>query len=435
MEESNTSLNTSLIYFFRNERTDIEGRMLDDILKFTPDKIENCHNFSLRIFPTKEKSDYNYYAPIIDDTFKETFQNDKLAKSNFCKSCQLYLNYIGFQCNNRNIICKPNSQMFHELPKHNLLRITRMLNSLNQIGNSKCSKQLYKLLRQETDLHPYKINDTTLHYWRLTQDEEVNNKNILLGTIAGNIIGSVYKFYPTKNIDFQLFSDSSYFTGDTVMTVANADWLITGDSLLSIMQDYGNRYNNVGYNRKFLEWLNADEPRPYNSNDSSSATRISPIGWAFDSLEETLKAAKQSAEVTHNHPEEIKGAQTIAACIYWARINKSKQEIKEYIEAIFGYSLDKTCAELRYYHYHDTSFQRTVSKSITAFLESTDYESAIRLAISLGGDTDTTGAITGGIAEAYYKEIPLKIREEIIKRIPDEFIDMLQKFYNKFIKK
>lgn len=131
--------------------------------------------------------------------------------------------------------------------------------------------------------------------------------DVLLGAIAGDIIGSYYEFYPMKSIDFQLFNgSSSHFTDDTIMTIANADWLLTGDSLLGIMQDYGNRYHS-SYGSMFYEWLRADNPQPYNSWGNGSAMRVSPIGWAFSTLGETLKAAKQSAEVTHNHPEGIKG--------------------------------------------------------------------------------------------------------------------------------
>lgn len=257
---------------------------------------------------------------------------------------------------------------------------------------------------------------------------------ILLGAIAGDVIGSYYEFISTKTTDFPLFNgNSTRFTDDTVMTVANADWLLTGDSLLGIMQDYGNRYINAGYGGMFFDWLRQDAPKPYGSFGNGSAMRVSPVGWAFDTLEKTLEAAKKSAEVTHNHHEGIKGAQATAAAVYLARTGKSKQEIKNYVEDIFGYNLNKTCDQIKEYYQFDETCQGTVPESIIAFLESTDYESAIRLTISLNGDADTMGAITGAIAEAYYKEIPGYIKEEVIKRLPDEFITVMQKFYNKFI--
>ena len=161
--------------------------------------------------------------------------------------------------------------------------------------------------------------------------------------------------------------------------------------------------------------------------------RVSPVGWAFDTLEETLNAAKQSAEVTHNHPEGIKGAQAVAAAIYLARTGKSKQEIKQYVEMNFGYDLSRTCEELRKTYRFDETCQGTVPESIIAFLESTDYENAIRLTVSLNGDADTMGAITGGIAEAFYKEIPSTIKEEVLRRLPDEFICIMKQFYERYV--
>ena len=257
----------------------------------------------------------------------------------------------------------------------------------------------------------------------------------LCGAMAGDIIGSFYEFNATKKYDFYLFTPFSKFTDDTVMTVANADWLITGDSLLGVMQDYGNRYPHAGYGGMFRAWLREDEPKPYNSFGNGSAMRVSPVGWAFDTLEETLEAAKQSAEVTHNHPEGIKGAQATVACIFMARTGKSKQEIKEYIVSTFGYNLNRTCDEIRPDYHFDVTCQGSVPESIIAFLESADFENAIRLAVSLGGDADTMGAITGGIAEAYYGGVPEHIRKEVLKRLPNEFIDVMQKFYQKFVDK
>ena len=257
----------------------------------------------------------------------------------------------------------------------------------------------------------------------------------LCGAVAGDIIGSVYEFQPYKKTDFALFSRSSKFTDDTVMTLANADWLLTGDSLQKIMKDYGNRYPFAGYGGMFRRWLWTSDSQPYNSFGNGSAMRVSPVGWAFDTLVETLEAAKQSAEVTHNHPEGIKGAQATAACIFMARTGKSKQEIKEYVERTFGYNLSRTCDDIRPTYRFNETCQDTVPESIIAFLDSSDYENAIRLAVSLGGDADTMGAITGGIAEAYYGGVPGHIKQEVLKRLPDEFIDVTQKFYHKFVER
>lgn len=257
----------------------------------------------------------------------------------------------------------------------------------------------------------------------------------LCGAMAGDMIGSFYEFNATKKTDFYLFTPFSSFTDDTVMTVANADWLMTGDSLMGIMQDYGNRYPHAGYGGMFRNWLREEEPKPYNSFGNGSAMRVSPVGWAFDTLEETLEAAKRSAEITHNHPEGIKGAQATAACIYLARTGKTKQEIKEYIEQTFGYNLNRTCDEIRPDYHFDVTCQGSVPESIIAFLESTDFENAVRLAVSLGGDADTMGAITGGIAEAFYGGVPKHIRKEVLKRLPNDFIGVMSKFYQKFVER
>ena len=259
--------------------------------------------------------------------------------------------------------------------------------------------------------------------------------NFLCGAVAGDIIGSIYEWNATKKTDFYLFTPFSKYTDDTVMTVANADWLNTGDSLLGIMQDYGNRFPHAGYGGMFRSWLREDDPKPYNSFGYGSAMRVSPVGWVFNTLEETLEAAKTSAEITHNHPEGIKGAQATAACIFMARTGKSKEEIKEYIELTFGYDLSRTCDEIRPNYKFDVTCQGSVPESIIAFLESTDFENALRLAISLGGDADTMGAITGGIAEAYYGDVPVHIRKEVLKRLPNDFIEVLQKFYCKYVNK
>ena len=421
-----------LIRFFRNEETNGRGRYHKDILQFDENEIEYEHDFIQWIFPTIEKSRFNSDAPVIDKSFSERFQKDELAKSNYCKSCQLYLNYIGFCCDGQGKIKSIKPGRIYELPFHNYLRVTRMLNSLNQVGNNTCSANLYQALMKDVRTDSNKIDEKTLKYWRETQ--KVNrNCNILIGAIAGDIIGSIYEHRPIKSIDFPLFKEYSRFTDDTVMTVANADWLLTNDSLSDTMRKYGNHYLTAGYGGMFLRWLMSDNPQPYNSYGNGSAMRVSPVGWVFGTLEETLEKAKESAEVTHNHPEGIKGAQSVAACIYLARTGKPKQEIKEYIETTFGYDLSKTCKEIRPTYSFSGSCQGTVPASIIAFLDSTSFEHAIRLAISLGGDADTMEAITGSIAEAYYQEIPEVIKKEVIKRLPEEFINVMESFYEKFV--
>ena len=260
----------------------------------------------------------------------------------------------------------------------------------------------------------------------------MSNNNILMGVVAGDMIGSVYERFPTKELDFPLFSVCSRFTDDTVMTMAHADWLLHGGDLARMMQRYGRKYPRAGYGGRFRHWLSETNPQPYQSFGNGSAMRVCPVGWAFDSLEETLEVARKSAEVTHNHPEGIKGAQAAATCVFLARTGKSKREIKKYVEETFGYNLNRTCEEIRPKYEFDVTCQGTVPEAIIAFLESTDYENAIRLAISLGGDSDTLGAITGGMAEAYYKEIPAYIEEWVLQRLPENFIRLMQEFGKKY---
>lgn len=249
-----------------------------------------------------------------------------------------------------------------------------------------------------------------------------------LGAIAGDVIGSAYEFRPCKRTDFELFPPGASYTDDTVMTVAVADWLLSGEPLSQVFQRYGRRYPHAGYGGMFKRWIYSAELQPYGSYGNGSAMRVSPVGWAFGTLEETLEKARESAAVTHNHPEGIKGAQATAACIYLARTGHSKQQIKDYVEQAFGYDLNRTCNAIRPRYDFDTTCQGSVPESIVAFLESTDFESAVRLAVSLGGDADTMAAIAGSIAEAYYGAVPSAIREEVVRRIPDDFLRTMLRF-------
>lgn len=261
---------------------------------------------------------------------------------------------------------------------------------------------------------------------------------MILGAVAGDVIGSAYEFNPVKNTDFHLYVKNeehrinSDFTDDTVLTVAVADWLTRGGKLDAIMQTYGRNHPNAGYGGRFMRWLFEQHPQPYGSYGNGSAMRVSAVGWAFDTLQDTLQAAEKSADVTHNHPEGIKGAQATAASIFMARKGKSKQEIKEYVEQTFGYNLSRTCDEIRPAYSFDVTCQGSVPESIICFLESTDYESCVRLCVSMGGDADTMAAIAGGIAEAYYGGVPELIRAKTLSRLPDEFIDVLYRFGEKY---
>lgn len=255
------------------------------------------------------------------------------------------------------------------------------------------------------------------------------NNTLLLGAIAGDVIGSAYEANPVKQLDFRLFNGYSIFTDDTVLTLAVADWLLSKGNLAETLQRYSQKYAYAGYGGSFRKWMFSPNPQPYNSWGNGSAMRVSPVGWFFETLDETLLVAKESAEVTHNHPEGIKGAQAVAASIYLARTGKSKQEIKDYVIDTFGYDLNRTCDEIRPDYPFEVSCQASVPEAIIAFLDSTDdFESTIRLAVSLGGDSDTQACIAGSIAEAFYGGVPEPIATEVLKRLPQELKDVLSRF-------
>ena len=254
----------------------------------------------------------------------------------------------------------------------------------------------------------------------------------IIGSIAGDIIGSTYEWNNVKKTSINLFTSVSDFTDDTVLTVAVADCLLHKKDFATTLQRYGRQFYGKGYGAHFKKWVQSDKPIPYNSCSNGSAMRVSPIGFAYNNLEKVIKVAKQSAEITHDHPEGIKGAQAIAAAVFLAKIGKSKQEIKQYIESTFLYNLNFTLDSIRPTYCFDISCQGSVPQAIVAFLESSDYENAIRLAISIGGDSDTIACMTGGIAAAYYKNIPSEIIEFVNSKIPDEFIDIINKFEIKF---
>lgn len=260
----------------------------------------------------------------------------------------------------------------------------------------------------------------------------------MYGAILGDIIGSPFEFdRGDKTKDFKLFSRRSHFTDDSVMTLAVCEALLKvgqdatvkeiEDAVISSMQSWGRRYPHAGYGGYFRRWLTACHPEPYNSFGNGSAMRVSAVGWLYDSLENTRTVAKATANVTHNHPEGIKGAEATASAIFMARNGSSKEEIKKYIENEFHYDLNRTLDEIRPSYHMDETCQKTVPEAIIAFLEATDFEDAIRNAVSLGGDTDTLGAITGSIAEAYYG-IPEWLMTECRKRINKDMRVVLDDF-------
>lgn len=269
----------------------------------------------------------------------------------------------------------------------------------------------------------------------------------MLGAIIGDTVGSVYEFNNIKTMNFPLFSPESNYTDDSIMTMAVADWLLKDpthgmDALEASFISFARKYPCPmgGYGGGFNRWLFFPEElgdyesrdfkpgtrHPYNSWGNGSAMRASANGWMFDTLEETERVAGLSAAITHNHPEGIKGAQSTAAAIFMARNGSSKEEIRSYITEKYGYNLNRTCDEIRPVYGWDGSCQGTVPEAMVAFFDSTDFESAIRLAVSLGGDSDTLACITGGIAEAFYKEIPDDIALTEWNLLPEDFKEILK---------
>ena len=250
----------------------------------------------------------------------------------------------------------------------------------------------------------------------------------MLGAIAGDVIGSVYEAHPIKYTDFPLFGRCSRFTDDTVLTVAAAYAILEECDYATAFKTFGRKYPGAGYGASFYQWISSSEGRPYNSWGNGSAMRVSPIGFAFDSIEAVLEEATRSAAVTHNHPEGIKGAQATALSIFLARRGEDKDIIRSEIERRFAYDLGRSVDNIRPEYRFDVSSQGSVPESIIAFLESEDFEDAIRKAISLGGDSDTMACIAGGIAQAFYREIPESIVANVRERLPDEFLEIIDTF-------
>ena len=259
----------------------------------------------------------------------------------------------------------------------------------------------------------------------------------MLGAIIGDIVGSVYEFHNTKSMNFELFTKWNRFTDDSVMTLAVAKWLLedekhTKEHLIHCMQELGMCHPDAGYGGRFSIWLEQDNPQPYNSWGNGAGMRVSPVGLYAKTLDEALSLAALTASVSHNHPEGVKGAQAIAASVFLCKEGKSKQEIKEYIEKTFDYNLNRSIAEIRPRYEFVVSCQGSVPEAIIAFLEGNSFEEVIRLAISLGGDSDTIGAMAGSIAACCYP-IPDEIANRCnniltvyLREIKDQFMELLK---------
>lgn len=255
----------------------------------------------------------------------------------------------------------------------------------------------------------------------------VNERNLpIIGAICGDILGSGYEWNPVKTLEMDLCQSKDEITDDTVCTIGVTDAIINNIPYEESLRNWCRRYSNSGYGSSFRRWFMKENAEPYNSWGNGSAMRVSAAGTLSNSLEETLRLAKESAEVTHNHPEGIKGAQATASAIYMAKTGSSKEEIKDYIQSKFGYDLERKYKDIQPSYHFDVSCQGSVPESIICFLESNDYEDAIRHSIAMGGDADTMAAITGSIAAAYYKEIPENILSHCLIRIPQDMKDILK---------
>jgi ADP-ribosylglycohydrolase len=254
----------------------------------------------------------------------------------------------------------------------------------------------------------------------------------MIGAIVGDVIGSVHEHGGTRTTEFPLFVPGSRFTDDSVMTIATADALLNGTPYDRAYRTWARRYPNAGYGAAFRQWVVHDDAGPYNSWGNGSAMRVSPVAFAAASVEEVLAEAKRSASVTHDHPEGIIGAQAAALAVFLARTGVPKPDIRRTISARFGYDLSRTIDEIRPGYSWDVSCQGSVPEALVAFLDTADLESAIRAAISLGGDADTQAAIAGAAAAAFDGRVPEAIDREVRRRLPDDMRDIVERFEARF---
>ncbi|WP_224982388.1 ADP-ribosylglycohydrolase family protein [Geomonas agri] len=255
----------------------------------------------------------------------------------------------------------------------------------------------------------------------------------MLGALTGDIVGSIYEWNNIKTTEFPLFQDHCRFTDDTVLTVALAEAIMSGESYPQVMRRYYRRYPEAGYGKNFARWAASDDAAPYYSWGNGSAMRISPAAWAFDSLGEVLQKAEEYTLPTHGHPEGVRGAQAAATAIYLARTGGTKAEIRSFIAGRFGYDLSRGCDDIRPDYRFDVSCQGTLPQALAAFFDSSDFESALRLAVSLGGDSDTLACITGGIAQAFYGGVPAYVAQSALGFLDEPLRRVTLEFEERFV--
>jgi len=250
----------------------------------------------------------------------------------------------------------------------------------------------------------------------------------MLGAIAGDIIGSTREFAPVLHKVFELLPEDSFPTDDTLLTIEIARWILDGGDLVDAFHACVENHPDGGWGERFMYWADAKQRAPYNSFGNGSAMRVSPVGWAFDSAASVLEAAERSAAITHNHPEGIKGAQAVALAVFMGRTGASKGAIRDELTSRFGYALRATIDELRPHSRFDETCQGSVPQAIVAFLDSTDWEDAVRNAVSLGADADTQACIAGGIAEAFYDGVPESVREFAFSLLDADARSIVERF-------
>ncbi len=254
----------------------------------------------------------------------------------------------------------------------------------------------------------------------------------MLGAIAGDVIGSVYEFAPHRSVDFPLLGPASTFTDDTVLTCAVAHAILEDGDYGAALRSFGRRYRGRGYGGMFRRWLADPALGPYGSFGNGSAMRVGPVGLAFDSAERVLQEAARSAAPTHDHPEGVRGAQAVALAVFLAAHDADAQEIRREVEARCGYRLDRPVDDIRPSYGFDVTCQGSVPESIRCFLESRDFEHAVRLAVSLGGDADTMACIAGSIAEPFHGGLPAGLEAEIRQRLTPELVQLTDRFQERF---
>ena len=267
----------------------------------------------------------------------------------------------------------------------------------------------------------------------------------MIGAIIGDVVGSIYEYNNVKTKDFVMFSNKHRFTDDTVITVAVASALLEFDGIDEILDDtvedfqkllvekmvfYGRKHILAGYGNRFFRWMVKTDHKPYQSFGNGSAMRVSPVAWYATTLDQALWLAEKSAEVTHDHPDGIKGAVATAGAIFLARTGASKQEIRKFVEQY--YTIDFTLKDIRSTYKYDTTCQGCIPQAMQAFFESNSFEDAIRNVISIGGDSDTIGAITGSVAEAYYGA-DQEMKNQALSYLTDDLLEVVNMFEVKFL--